>query len=305
MSVELLDASEWLKRLEPDSVDLIATDPPYGTGRKFDSYSDSLLMLETLRQAIRLMHRALKRTGSLYIQCDWRLDAHLRLALDSQFGPSNFRNQIIWKRTVSRNYGRSFGRMHDVILYYTRSDEFTFNHVFKPLKDGGANHYVYDDGDGRGPYRFDSVTHTYDGMGHVYDLGFGERTPAKGYRMREATARDWIEQGLLDVRPGYTPRKRFYLSESEGARIGSVWDDIQVLNSQSSERTGYSTQKPLALYERIISASSNPSDLVIDPFAGSGTTLVAAKRLGRRFAGCDVNREAVGIANRRLDELLV
>ena len=316
------DALEWLRSLDDASVDLIATDPPFGPGAPFDARwcrsdiikhdaTDALMNAAQIAVGeemtaflcwlgVRLleMHRILRSTGSLYLHIDHNAHAWVKALLDGIFGRANFRNEIIWERTTSANRGKQFGRTHDTILYYSKSAERVWNPIYLPLSEGTLSKFRHNDNDGKGPYKLDPVGSPAEG--YRYDLGHGELQPTNGYRMPESRARQWLQDGTLVLRKGKVTTRKWYLSQSNGVKLGSVWTDIQVLNSQAKERTGYPTQKPLALYERIISASSNEGDLVADPFCGSGTTLVAAKRLGRRFAGCDVNPEAVGQTRRRL-----
>ena len=245
------------------------------------------------------MRRVLRDDGSIYLHIDHTAQAWVKALMDGIFGLKNFRNELIWERTVSRNDGKQFGRTHDSILYYSKSARRTWNPVYQPLNEGGAKAYKYDDRDGKGPYSLSNITNPHPG-GYVYDLGYGEKLPKNGYRMTEERAREWMDEGRLVVRRGRVPRRKQYLNESNGVKLGSVWHDIRVLSSHDRERTGYPTQKPLALYERIIKASSNPGDIVLDPFAGCATTPVAAERLGRRWIGMDLWEGAHDMVLKRL-----
>ena len=244
------------------------------------------------------IRRVLKPTGSIFLHCDHEANAYLRQMMDAVFGKGNFRNEVIWERTTSRNDGKQFGRVHDSILYYSKSAKYTWNPVYLPLNEGGAKAYKYDDDDGKGVYRLDNIANPHPG-GYRYDLGFGEKQPKKGYRMTEARAREWLAEGRLVVKKGRVPTKKKYITESKGVKLGSVWHDIRVLSSQASERTGYPTQKPQALAERIIAASTNPGDLVLDCFAGCAYVPVAAQLTGRRWIACDMSPRAWTIVRRQ------
>ena len=274
-SLHLGDNLAILRELPDESVNLIATDPPFNKGREVRADSEraagdaafsdrwswdhdadpewlallsnvcpsALRVIESARlsygddmaaylcfTAIRLveMRRVLSNDGSIYVHCDPTSSHYLKQLMDAVFGVANFHNEIIWTYGLGGSSRRTFSRKHDVVLFYSKSDRYTFN---KP------------------------------------------QTPAKSQRLKGRM------KGETDV-----------------------WD-IPSLNNMAKERTGYPTQKPLALYERIIEASSNPGDLVLDPFCGSGTTLVAAQRLGRRWIGIDSNASAVETARGRLGGL--
>ena len=245
------------------------------------------------------IRRILKPTGSVYLHCDHEANAYLRQMLDAVFGESNFRNEIAWERTTSRSHGRQFGRLHDTILFYSKSSDYTWNPIYVPLNEGGADKYRYNDDDGKGTYRLDNVVSPSASSGYYYDLGLGEKQPENGYRMPEERALEWIEAGTLVVKKGKVPMRKRYADDSKGVMLGSVWHDIRVLNSQAIERTGYPTQKPQALAERIILSSTEPGDLVLDCFAGCAYVPVAAQLTGRRWIACDMSPRAWTIVRRQ------
>ena len=189
-------------------------------------------------------------------------------------------------------------------MFYSKSNDFPFNAEFGPLSADRIKKKMRHK-DERGYYGTVAVSYSFGtpDKGHFFDLGMGEKTPPKGYGYTEETIRKWIAEDRLVVKRGHVPKLKSYLHESSGVKVGDVWTDIRVLGPTDGERVDYPTQKPIELYQRIIKASSNEGDLVIDPFAGSGTTLIAAKRTGRRFAGCDANPDAVALGNRRLAEM--
>ena len=243
--------------------------------------------------------RILRPTGSVYLHCDHEANAYLRQMMDAVFGEGNFRNEIAWERTTSRSHGRQFGRLHDTILFYSKSSDYTWNPTYVPLNEGGADKYRYNDDDGKGVYRLDNVVSPSASSGYYYDLGLGEKQPENGYRMPEERAREWIAAGTLVVKRGKVPMRKRYADESKGVMLGSIWRDIRVLNSQAIERTGYPTQKPQALAERIILSSTDPGDIVLDCFAGCAYVPVAAQLTGRRWIACDMSPRAWTIVRRQ------
>ena len=252
---------------------------------------------------LRLMEieRIVKPTGSVYLHCDDTAGAYLRVLMDAVFGAGNFRAEITWRRSKTKgNATRAFGRVSDRILFYA-GEGATFNAQFAPLgEDYIAKSYRHDDGDGRGRYRH-SALDSPGGNGYFYEWR-GYSTPANGWRCPEETMQRLHDEGRLH----YPDRKskrialKRYLSDSKGTPVGNVWDDIGGLQHASAETLGYPTQKPQALLERIVAASSNPGDLVFDPFCGCATTLAAAEALGRKWVGCDISQRAVDIVKERL-----
>ena len=242
------------------------------------------------------MRRVLKLSGSIYLHCDDTAGSYLRVLMDSVFGTDRYRNEITWRRTSTvKTAGDRFARDNDTILFYSGG---SFEPQWAPLSEGGLKPYRHEDE--HGLYRWVSVGDTRNG--YFYDLGRGETPPKHGYRMPESRARQWMDAGLLDVRPNRVPRRKRYLSESKGAQVSSTWTDIGNLQSQSPERVGYPTQKPLALMERIIAASSNPGDMVLDPFCGCATTCIAAEKLHRDWIGIDLSPKAVELVGLRMEK---
>ena len=339
--------------MNSESVDLIATDPPFNKGRDFHATPDSLAagakfqdrwswerdvhqdwvdqitddyprLMEAIESAryahsdgmgaymcfmaVRLlaMRRVLKPTGSIYVHCDPTASHYLKAVMDAVFGWKQFRNDIVWKRTSSHNSAKRWGPVHDTILFYGGG---VWNRVLQPLdKDYVERHYRHEDP--RGRFQVDNLT------------GSGTRTGDSGkpWRNIDPTAKgrhwavpdrglpDWIilpvgysemsPQARLDVldaqgliywpRRGTVPRFKRYLTSQSGAAVSDVIVDIPPLATTSKEKTGFATQKPISLYERIIRASSNEGDVVLDPFAGCATTLVAAESLDRQWVGIDI-----------------
>ncbi len=240
------------------------------------------------------MERVLKDTGSIYLHCDPTASHYIKAMMDAVFGRRNFRNEIVWKRQASHSDGAGFGKIADVILFYgapIRKDN-----VRIPLSAKQLKAYRYEDE--RGQYTPDNISAKgLAGGGYDYEF-YGHKGP---WRYPESRARALDAEGRIHVPPrGGVPRFKRYLHEHKGVVPGSIWTDIPPVQSHSKERTGYPTQKPLALYKRIIEASSNPGDIVLDPFAGCATTCVAAEQLGRQWIGIDIREEAEEVIFERL-----
>lgn len=253
------------------------------------------------------LHRVLKPTGSLYLHCDPTASHYLKVILDTIFGPENFRNEIIWQRTTAKsNTTRQLPTNHDVIYCYQKSENVTWNNdaAFSPydesnLEDKTAQKYRYRDENGR-LYRLDNlISPNPDRPNLIYEfLGVTRVWRWTKERMQAA-----YEAGLIvQNKPGTVPQLKRYLDEQRGLPLGDVWIDIPPLNSQAKERLGYPTQKPEALLERILSLSSNPGDVILDPFCGCGTTVAAAEKLGRKWIGIDITHLAVSLQKSRLKE---
>ena len=341
------DNLEFLRGMNSETVDLVATDPPFNKSRDFHATPDSLAagakfedrwrwdedvhedwvdqvkddwpkawaVIEAARASwgdgmgaylcwlgVRLMecHRVLKPTGSLYLHCDDTASHYLKALFDAIFGADQFRNEIVWKRTSAHSDAKALGRAHDVILVYARDrHNLVWNRQYQAYDPTYLKtHYRYKNDEGR-IYRTDNLTATgLSGGGYEYEWnGITRiwRTPKA--RMAELEAKGRIRY----TRNGVAEYIR-YLDEMPGTALQDVWADISPINSQAKERVGYPTQKPLALYERIIKASSNPGDMVLDPFCGCATTPVAAERLGRHWVGMDIWEGAVKIVRQRMED---
>jgi site-specific DNA-methyltransferase (adenine-specific) len=225
------------------------------------------------------------------------------MVLDGIFGIENFRNEIIWKRTNAKGLTkRNLPKNHDVILRYTKSDEWTWKPIFtKHDEEYIENFYKYVEPETGRRYQLADLTNpnperpnlTYEFLGVTRVWRWTKE------RMERAHQAGLIYQG----KDGAVPRLKRYLDEQEGNLFGTTWDDIPPVQSKSAERLGYPTQKPLALLERIINASSNPGDLVLDPFAGCGTAVNAAQKLGRRWVGIDITHLAITVQKRQMERL--
>ena len=255
------------------------------------------------------MRRILTPRGSIYLHCDPTMSHYLKLVMDAIFGHENFRNEIVWKRTTTHSDSKTWSRVSDTILFYSKGQRITWSTPHAPHSDEYiASKYRNDDGDGR-LYTLDNMTSPNPRPNMMYEWK-GFPTPPKGWRYSKETMTRLDQEGRIwyptfkdDTHDtSRRPRLKRYLDEMKGGVMGNVWSDIPPINSQAKERLGYPTQKPLALLNRVIQASSNEGDVVFDPFCGCATTLVAADRLNRRWIGIDVSPKAVELVTRRIKD---
>jgi len=237
-------------------------------------------------------------TGSLYLHCDANASHYLKIILDAIFGAQNFRNEIIWKRTTAHSDARKqFGAHTDTILFYAKMDAVLFHVPYQAYDDAYMkSKYRYKDDDGR-QYRLSDLNPP-GGRGPVYEY-HGLTRP---WRFTKENMLKLEAEGRIYTKSRIPQLKR-YLDEMSGMPLGNLRDDIPPINSQASERLGYPTQKPLALLERIIKASSNPGDVVLDPFCGCGTTIAAAQTLNRRWIGIDITHLSISLQKYRLEQM--
>ena len=251
------------------------------------------------------LHRVLMPTGSIYLHCDPTASHYLKAVMDSVFGKQNFRNEIVWQRALAKGLmTKRLPNNHDVILGYQNTGAATWNveTAFKPYDENEldaktAAKYNHRDPDGRRFQLSDLTNPNPNRPNLTYEfLGITKVWRWTRQRMQEA-----YDNGLVvQTRPGAVPRFKRYLEEQRGRPFGDVWTDIPPINSQAKERLGYPTQKPEALLERIIRASSNEGDVVLDPFCGCGTAVAAAQKLGRQWLGIDITHLAVALMKNRL-----
>jgi site-specific DNA-methyltransferase (adenine-specific) len=264
------------------------------------------MMAYLVMMAARLveLHRVLKPTGSLYLHCDPTASHYLKLILDTVFGPQHFRNEIVWQRTNVHSDSKTWSQVSDIIFFYTRSAAFTWNPPYAPHSERHLQtKYANVDENGR-RYTLDNMTSPNPRPNMMYEWK-GHTSPANGWRYSRETMTRLDEEGRIWYPDDKSkrPRLKRFLDEMPGTLIGNIWTDINPINSQAAERLGYPTQKPLALLERIISASSNPGDVVLDPFCGCGTTVAAAQKLGRRWIGIDITHLSIALQKYRLKEM--
>ena len=250
--------------------------------------------------AIRIieMERVLKSTGSIYLHCDSTASRYLATLMDTVFGRDNFGNEIIWQRNESKGLAsRRLPRNHDIILRVTKSSHSIWNPPYIPHNlEEAQKQYTHKDQDGR-LYQLTSLTNpNYNRPNLAYEfLGVTRVWRWTKERMQEA----YDAGQIVQTRPGTVPRFKRYLDEQKGIPVDDIWTDIKPLQAKSAERTGYPTQKPVALAERIILASSNPGDMVLDCFAGCAYVPVAAERNGRQWIACDISPRALTVLRRQ------
>ncbi|WP_238180357.1 site-specific DNA-methyltransferase [Methylobacterium haplocladii] len=265
------------------------------------------MMAYIVMMAVRLieMHRVLRATGSLYLHCDPTASHYLKLILDSIFGKHNYINEISWRRTTAKaDYqqgAKHFPRTRDIIYRYCKdsSSEYIYNQTFRPYDASYiASKYRHRDLDGR-LYRLDNLTGP--GGASKGNAFYSVMGVERHWRYSRDKMQSLIEDGrIIQTRPGTVPQYKRYLDEMPGVPVSDDWDDIRPVNSQAHERLGYPTQKPVALLERIIETSSNPGDVVLDPFCGCGTAVHAAQKLQRKWIGVDITHLAIHVIADRL-----
>ena len=262
--------------------------------RQFIGRNAMLAYLVMMTPRLVELRRVLKPTGSLYLHCDPTASHYLKLLLDAVFGKENFRNEITWVRSLPHNDAHRFGRSRDTIFLYARSHDSKFQPQYRPQKESSIKAHYREGQDGR----MFSLTSL------VAPGGRGPRYIFKGFernwRFTEENMVKIEAEGGIWFEPGKLPRRIQYLDETRGALVQDHWDDINPMNAMSKERLGYPTQKPEALLERIIQASSNEGDVILDPFCGCGTAVAVAQKLNRQWLGIDVTHLAVALMKSRL-----
>jgi len=278
--------------------------------RRFLKESDVMAYLVMMTNRLLELHRVLKPTGSLYLHCDSTASHYLKIVLDAVFSAENFRNEIIWKRKTGRgettHKSNRFGNSTDTILFYAKSDKSIFNSQFNFEAEGYDEYvekfYKHVDDQGR-RYRIADLSSPSPRPNLTYEYK-GYKPPRNGWAISREKMEQWDKEGRLFYPKdpnGRIQRKRFF-DELKGKPVQNLWDDIEMISSQSAERLGYPTQKPLALLERIINASSNESDVVLDPFCGCGTAVHAAQTLKREWIGIDITHLAISLIEKRMKD---
>ena len=282
---------EWIEQLSEDWPEVWST-----IQGSRDSWGDDMgAFLCFMAVRILEMHRILRDDGSMYMHCDPTASHYLKALMDSIFGNNNFRNEIVWERTAGRSDAKAFARVHDIILYYVKSNSYEWHQQYESLStDYIKQNYRYKDR--YGPYTtmplsgggVSGTTHAFIWRG-IY---------AKNWRFTMDSLEKLDADGRIHWSRNNKPRRKFYLSESKGVAARDIITNIN--RASSKERIGYPTQKPIALYERIIKASSKEGDIVLDPFCGCATTCVAAEKLKRQWVGMDIWDKAHKIVIERL-----
>ena len=272
--------------------------------RKLLGTNDMLAYMSMMAPRLVELRRVLKPTGSLYLHCDPTASHFLKLLLDAVLDPANFRTEIVWKRTTAhsdtRQGRRQHGRIHDVLLFYTKNDDWNWNPVFVEYNQEYVDQfYKHQEPNTGRRYGLDNLTGP--GGAAKGNPSYEVMGVTRYWRYSEERMQALIEEGrVVQAKPGAVPRYKRYLDEMPGVPLQDVWTDIRPIGSQAAERLGYPTQKPVALLERIVQASSNEGATVLDPFCGCGTTIAAAQKLGRRWIGIDITHLAISLIRYRL-----
>lgn len=340
----------FLRAMNSESVDLIATDPPFNKGKDFHAIPDSLAkgakfqdrwswerdvhqdwidqltddyprLIEAIESAryahsdgmgaymcfmaVRLleMHRLLKPTGSIYLHCDPTASHYLKAVMDAIFGYRNFINEIVWKRQTSNNaVTRCYGRIVDYLLFYTKSEGYVWNQTYHTRSEAELKEYRRD-ADGR-LYKCNDLTAPSTLPDRQFTWRGVKPSASRSWTKSKNELEIMLANGEIELRSDGTAKLRGwkrYLDEAAiGQKAQTIWLDINRVGNTANERIGYPTQKPMALYERIVMASSNNGDVVLDPFAGCATTCVVAERLGRQWVGIDIWERAHDVVIERL-----
>lgn len=308
-----------LAQLPAESVDLIYLDPPFFSNRQYEviwgdeaeirSFEDRWqggirVYIEWMRERVIELHRVLKATGSLYLHCDTHASHYLKVMLDDVFGIEHFKNEIVWKRSHGHNSALKFGPNHDTILFYGKTRKITWKTLYQSHDQAYIDrHYRHIDVDGR-RYKHENPTGAGVRKGETGQEWRGINPTAKGRHWAKLPSEleDLDSQGLIHWpnKEGAWPYIKMYLDERLGTPYQDTWTTIDPINMMAKERLGYPTQKPEALLARIIEASSNADDIVLDPFAGCGTATAVAEQLGRQWVGIDISPTAVELMRRRL-----
>jgi site-specific DNA-methyltransferase (adenine-specific) len=275
--------------------------------RTFLGENDMLAYLSMMAPRLVELRRVLKPTGSIYLHCDPTASHYLKLLMDAVFKPVNFRNEIVWKRKAGRGETNQaairFGITVDSILFFARSPAAPLHRQYR---ESNANYieskFTHIDEQGR-RYRLDNITSPSYRPNLVYEYK-GIKPPPKGWAVSRERMEQMESEGRLYLPEDQSKRiqRKRFLDELQGETVDSLWDDIPPINSQAQERLGYPTQKPEALLERIIEASSNEGDVVLDPFCGCGTAVAVAQRLKRQWLGIDITHLAITLVRSRLKD---
>lgn len=312
------DNLEQLRKLPDACVDLIYIDPPFNSNRNYevfwgetkekrafeDRHESTQAYIDYMRPRCVEMARVLKKTGSFYYHCDWHASHYVKVMLDQIFGENNFINEIVWKRSYGHGDStRSMGRSHDLIFLYSGGGKHTLNRFYH-LHDAKYIDGFFRHSDNRGRYKLENLTSPNSRPNLVYEYK-GYPSPAKGWRVSREKMEALDADGRLHfpAKQGGRIMRKVYLDELGGQPMTDLWTDIKPLSAHDQERLGYPTQKPLALLERIIAASSNENDIVLDGFCGCGTALVAAEKLKRQWIGIDISPTACRVMAKRLRDV--
>lgn len=282
---------------EPNVIEELAYRDTWGRG------ANSFLSM--IHERLLLIRDLLSENGSIFTHCDWRVNSYLRMILSNVFGEDSFINEIIWRRKQAQAWmSNQFGVTNDYILFYAKGTQHTFNPIYSKDDDNTQKYirerFVFDDGDGR-KYMKSPLVNPLNRPNLRYEF-HGVNPPKTGWLYSKERMEAMYQNNELVMPEKSTSRiyRKIYEDEYKGQMVQNVWIDIPIVNPMAIERIGYPTQKPEALLERIVTATSNAGDLVADFFCGSGTTLAVAEKLGRKWIGCDLGRFAIHTTRKRM-----
>jgi adenine specific DNA methylase Mod len=312
------DCLQQLPRLPDACIDLIYIDPPFNSNRNYevfwgetkekrgfeDRHASTAAYIEFMRPRCVQLARVLKPTGSFYYHCDWHASHYVKVMLDQIFGENYFQNEIIWKRqsghSDAKQGSKHFGRVHDVIFLYSAGGAYTWNQLYEPY-DKDYTDTFYSNVEPETGRRFQYGDLTGPGGAAKGNPRYEFLGVTRFWRYSQEKMEQLHREGRIVFRPhGKVPRLKRYLDEAPGLPVQTVWTDIRPLINFGKEALGFPTQKPLALLDRIIKASSDPGQIVLDGFCGCGTALVSAQNLGRRWIGIDISPTACRVMAKRL-----
>jgi len=345
----------WLKQFPKKCIDLIYLDPPFFSNRYYEiifndgeeirSFQDRWKgginhYIEWMKERVFELHRVLKDTGSFYLHCDWHASHYLKVMCDDIFGYNNFKNEIVWRRTGTHGKSKRYSPVHDVILFYSKSDKYTWNYPKKPYMKGHVEEYFIKDEKGwRTNYYGNVLTGSGIRKGESGKAwkGFNPTQKGRHWAIPKSLYEDLDDNfsrlstlqkldklydlGFIKIVKGQAwPIYERYLKPNDGQPVTDIWayqpytngllfntnegidEDVRWMSPKDQERLGYPTQKPESLMERIIKTSSNKNDLVLDPFCGCGTTIAIAQRLQRKWVGIDVSPSACKLMRNRVEK---
>ena len=313
-----------LKKLPDACIDLIYIDPPFNSNRNYevfwgetkekrsfeDRHESTQAYIEFMRPRCFELARVLKKTGSFYYHCDWHASHYVKVMLDQIFGENNFQNEVVWKRQSAHNDPHKYGNIHDTLLFYTGAKK---GYTWNPQYTAYSQDYIDSEWQQLPSGQFFKGQDMTDPQKKMEEFDF-MGTTARWRTNRAGMMALWNasqtdvpnSHGRILLREDGRPRKRcriVFLNELPGVSLQSWWGDIAPVAGGALERLGYPTQKPLPLLERIIKASSNPNDIVLDAFCGCGTALVAAQNLGRQWIGIDISPTSCRVMAKRLRDV--
>ena len=269
--------------------------------------NDMMAYLAMMAPRLIELKRVMRETATLYLHCDPTASHYLKVLLDAIFGVVNFRNEIIWQRTSAHaNVINKFAAVHDVLLRYTRSNSFTWNQPYAPYEPEYVEMFFDQVGDDGRHYSRRDLTAAMSraSSGQIYEWRGITPPPSRCWAMTKARMDNLQATGRIHwpKKEGGMPRLKLYPEDMPGVPLKDMWTDIKIMHNLSAERLGYPTQKPEALLDRIITASSNEGDTILDPFCGCGTTVATAQKLNRRWIGIDITHLAITLIRSRLTD---